>query len=309
MSRAEARSPSRSSSPSNKLRDLGAQLRSIDDFPHAQGSFSDVYRGMLSRDNVDTQVAVKIFRVSEDEQKNAVVSEHYRREVQAYELLHLNPHIAEVLGVATIGDKPALVMKWYESGDISHYLHLQPHVSVRQLALDIVQGLKYLHSNDPPIFHGDLKPSNILVNNNGRAVLCDFGSAHILDGTESTVASLSGSCRSMAPELFPTLIDDDSPSPVPTTMSDIWSLGCAIAQLITSKKPYRTRPLNSQVILSIVNGILPYNEADFLNAQTISEADQCRDLWDIVGRCWEMDPVRRPAVDEFEILIQRSFVS
>ncbi|KDQ60141.1 hypothetical protein JAAARDRAFT_32518 [Jaapia argillacea MUCL 33604] len=222
----------RTSPPSNKLRDLSTQLRPADNkFPLAQGSFSDVYRGILTQDNVDAQVAVKVFRVSKDEQKNAVVFEHYHREVQAYELLHLNPHVAEVLGVATIGDKPALVMKWYKNGDITHYLHLHPHVSVRQLTLDIVQGLKSLHSNYPPVVHGDVKPSNILVNDNGRAILCDFCSAYILGGTKFTTANLSGSCRSMAPELFPTIIDDDSPPAVPTTMSDIWSLGCTMAQV------------------------------------------------------------------------------
>ncbi|KDQ60143.1 hypothetical protein JAAARDRAFT_32519 [Jaapia argillacea MUCL 33604] len=291
----------RTSPPSNKLRDLSTQLRPADNkFPLAQGSFSDVYRGILTQDNVDAQVAVKVFRVSPDKQKNAVVFEHYRREVQAYELLHPNRLVAEVLGVATIRDKPALVMKWYKNGDIARYLHLHPHVSVRQLILDIVQGLKYLHSNYPPVVHGDVKPSNILVDDNGRAILCDFGSTHILDGTEFTAANLSRSCRFMAPELLPTVIDDDSPPPTPTSTSDMWSLGCTIAQLVTCKKPYHTRRFSSQVVLSIVNGLPPYTEADFINARNMNEVDQCQVLWGVVERCWEMAPVRRPAVDEFE---------
>ncbi|KDQ61870.1 hypothetical protein JAAARDRAFT_31351 [Jaapia argillacea MUCL 33604] len=289
---------------SNKLLDLEPQLGSIDNFPHAQGSFSDVYKGLITEESVDVQVALKIFRVCDDERKNAVVFEHYRREVRAYERLHRNPHVAEVLGVATIGVKPALVTKWYENGDIAHYPHLNPHVSIHNLTLDLVQGLKSLHSNYPPIVHGDLKPSNILVDDDGHAILSDFGLAYTLDGTEFTTTDLAGSCRFMAPELLPTIIDDDSPPPVRTTRSDIWSLGCTIMQLITSKKPYCTRRLDSQVVLSIVNGTPPYTEADFLNAHIMSEADQCRNLWEVVGRCWEMDPARRPTIDEFESLIQ-----
>ncbi|KDQ61894.1 hypothetical protein JAAARDRAFT_190606 [Jaapia argillacea MUCL 33604] len=218
-----------SSPPSNKLQDLRLQLRSIDNFPHAQGSFSDVYKGILAQDNIDMQVAVKVYRVCDDEQKNAVALEHFHREVHAYELLHLNPHVAEVLGVATVGDKPALVMRWYENGNIAQQLCLNPHVSVYKLALDIVNRLKSLHSNYPPIVLGDLKPSNILVDDDRRAILSGFGSAYILGGTEFTATNLTGSCQFMAPELLPTIVIDDSPLPAPTFMSDMWSLGCTIA--------------------------------------------------------------------------------
>ncbi|KDQ61862.1 hypothetical protein JAAARDRAFT_104245, partial [Jaapia argillacea MUCL 33604] len=101
---------------------------------------------------------------------------------------------------------------------------------------DIVQGLNSLHSNYPPIVHGDLKPRNILVDDDGRAILSDFGPAYILGGTEFTATSLSGLCRFMAPELLP-VINDDSPPPAPTFASDLWSLGCTVGEVFHSIPP------------------------------------------------------------------------
>ncbi|KDQ61865.1 hypothetical protein JAAARDRAFT_204279 [Jaapia argillacea MUCL 33604] len=131
--------------PSHWLYDMSAQVSSIDPLPRAQGSFSDVHKGSLT---TDISVAIKIFGVCKGEETNIPILEHYRREVRAYELLSPNhPHVAKVHGVATIGGGPAIVIKMYENGNAPQYLHLNPHASAHRYVLNIIEGIKSLHTH------------------------------------------------------------------------------------------------------------------------------------------------------------------
>ncbi|KDQ61848.1 hypothetical protein JAAARDRAFT_190572 [Jaapia argillacea MUCL 33604] len=292
-------------SPSHPFPDLSADITSIDPLPRAQGSFSDLHKGMLAH---GIPVAIKIFRVCNDDDANIPILEHYRREVQAHELLgHNHQHFVKFLGVATIGRRPAIIMKWYENGNTTQYLHLNPHASARRYALDIVKGIKSLHTHNSPITHGDLKATNIVVDDDGNILLADLGSARIVNDTAVTAANVGGSCRFMAPEMFPTIVDDDTQSPQPTLASDIWSLGCTIAEIITFKKPYHTRRSHSQVVCSIANGILPYTEVNFTNDCIREGIAEYKDIWQVLEKCWVMDPALRPTIVEFEGLVENLF--
>ncbi|KDQ61895.1 hypothetical protein JAAARDRAFT_100609, partial [Jaapia argillacea MUCL 33604] len=195
-----------------------------------------------------------------------------------------------------IGGQPAIIIRWYENGDASQYLRLNPRASARRYVLDIIEGIKSLHTHNPPIAHGDLKASNILVDDDGRFLLSDLGLAHAVNGTAAATTNVGGSFRFMAPELLPIIIDDDTQSSEPTLASDIWSLGCTIAEILTSEKPYYARHSHSQVVVSIVNGILPYTEANFINDFTEDGIAGSKDIWQVLKKCWEMDPALRPTI-------------
>eukprot|EP00980_Cylindrotheca_fusiformis_P030453 scaffold24831_cov240-Cylindrotheca_fusiformis.AAC.1 len=63
-----------------------------------------------------------------------------------------------------------------------------------QIVRDVAQGLRFLHASKPPIFHGDLKAKNILIDSRFRAKVCDFGLA------VKSKSGLSGTPYWMAPE-------------------------------------------------------------------------------------------------------------
>ena len=65
---------------------------------------------------------------------------------------------------------------------------------ILQIARDLAQGLRYLHSSKPPVLHGDLKARNILVDSRFRAKICDFGLA------TKNPNSISGTPLWLAPE-------------------------------------------------------------------------------------------------------------
>ena len=114
---------------------------------------------------------------------------------------------------------------------------------------DIAHGLLYLHTRRPPIVHGDMKPvgrrelvfqnstefglqENVLVDDDGRAQVIDFGLSTILDGISTGETSPSfataGTLHFMAPELVQ---DNDRGGHCRTQGSDIWAYGCTSMQV------------------------------------------------------------------------------
>ncbi|KIO32127.1 hypothetical protein M407DRAFT_67110 [Tulasnella calospora MUT 4182] len=75
-----------------------------------------------------------------------------------------------------------IVMAWEPNGNVKEFLGMERlEVPERiSLILDTFEGLKYLHTRQPPICHGDLKSLNILVSSSYRAVITDFGSARVV---------------------------------------------------------------------------------------------------------------------------------
>lgn len=117
-----------------------------------------------------------------------------------------------------------LIFEFCPGGDVLNLITEDkklPEQCVKNFAMDIMRGLSFLHSNG--IIYGELKPSNILLNEYNSLKLADFGrSRKISDytnpGQESYAKSKSGSPYYMAPELF----QDDG---VYSFASDLWSFG------------------------------------------------------------------------------------
>lgn len=94
---------------------------------------------------------------------------------------------------------------------------------VRSQIHQILQGLKFCHAQN--ICHRDLKPENVLLNNDGKIKICDFGSAKILDENgKNTPYIVSRYYR--APEL---ILGESNYS----CKIDIWATGCIFAELLT----------------------------------------------------------------------------
>merc|ERR1712070_531086 len=93
---------------------------------------------------------------------------------------------------------------------------------------DIVKGLEYLHSREPPVLHRDIKGANILVDLDCRVKLADFGCSKRAEDQAS--ATIRGSIPWMAPEVVM-----QKPSGRP---ADIWSLGCVVIEMSTAEPPW-----------------------------------------------------------------------
>jgi len=109
-------------------------------------------------------------------------------------------------------------------------LHLD---CVRFWTAETVLALEYLHTQIG-VIHRDLKPENLLLDANWHILLTDFGTANIA-GTAEGVLARKGSFVGTIEYMPPELVKDTSSC----FASDLWSLGCTVYQMITSKPPFR----------------------------------------------------------------------
>lgn len=190
------------------------------------GSFGEVWLAEDTELRID--VAVKLY-ISLDQKGQDEFKDEYK---VAYGLSHENLLTAQYYSVWE--HRPFLIMKYCSKGSAGN---LTGNVSERQLwqfIHDVANGLKYLHAQEPPIVHQDIKPENILVDEQGNFLITDFGISKKMRTTmrkQSKRSIESGAIAYMGPERF---LKD----PMAVKASDIWSLGVSIYELATDDLPF-----------------------------------------------------------------------
>ena len=149
-------------------------------------------------------VAVKIAVVSDDPLghdptvTNADLAELRREGKMSWPLKHKN--ICRLLGA---GDSPqchALVYEYCAGGSLHDLLSGTQPYEYLSIALDIANGMAYLHSKD--VIHRDLKSTNVLIDENGRAKIADFGLSVLFTSSGKDLTAETGTYRWMAPEVI-----------------------------------------------------------------------------------------------------------
>ncbi len=98
--------------------------------------------------------------------------------------------------------------------------------------LDVSSGLAYLHALQPPIIHQDIKPGNILIDDNNNFAITDFGISSKRGGQHGYYEEEnSGTMAYMAPERFEEEVE-------PEPESDIWAVGATLCEILTGNVPF-----------------------------------------------------------------------
>ncbi len=185
----------------------------------------------------------------------------FNREAQI--LVSLNhPAIPKVYDYFTEGQRSYLVMEFVEGKDLEAILRETPSFIpvevVVDWALQLCDVLHYLHNHKPdPIIFRDLKPSNIMLTNDGRIMLVDFGIARVFQkGIKGTMVGTEGYAP---PEQYRGIMDP---------RSDIYSLGATLHHLLTRVDP-RTEPpfsFHERPIRAVNPSVPPALEAVIMKA-------------------------------------------
>ncbi|KAE8735000.1 1-deoxy-D-xylulose 5-phosphate synthase family protein [Hibiscus syriacus] len=205
-----------------------------------RGKYSTVYKGRKKK-------TIEYFAIKsvEKSQRNKVLQEvrilHSLNDLNIlkfYSWYETSAHLWLVLEFCTGGDLMTLLR---QDGKL-------PEDSIHFLAYDLVKALQYLHSKG--IIYCDLKPSNILLDENGHIKLCDFALARKLTDISKTPSSMlpqakRGTPCYMAPELF----EDGG---VHSYASDFWALGCVLYECYAGKPPFVGREF-TQLVKSIIS--------------------------------------------------------
>ncbi|KAH7928694.1 kinase-like protein [Leucogyrophana mollusca] len=285
--------------PQTKLPDLTGKVKK-DQYPFANnGSLADVWKGEYRRDSraapifVAIKVIRNIFSGEEVERWNAKLI----REGRVWSMLK-HPNITPFIGVCydlTPHGQSSLISPYYKNKDAVSYLKETPQANRVALLRQIASGLAYLHSQSPPIVHGDMKGSNILINDQGEACLTDFGLSRIIETTGFTTKNLSGTTRHLAYELLLVSSDPELASPTAlrvTVATDIWAFGMTALQIIAGRQPFANMDKDAKVILHVIAGGIPDKEAQGM-AGSVS-------LWSALEACWDKTPEKRISMRRME---------
>ncbi|XP_058089758.1 mitogen-activated protein kinase kinase kinase 3-like isoform X2 [Magnolia sinica] len=193
-----------------------------------RGTFGHVYVGFNSESG--QMCAIKEVRVISDDRNSKECLRQLNQEITLLSQLS-HPNIVQYYG-SELTEGALSVYLQYVSGGSIHKL-LQEYGAFKEPVIQnytaqILSGLAYLHGKNT--VHRDIKGANILVDPNGEIKLADFGMAkHITSCT--SVLSFKGSPYWMAPEVIMNFSGYN-------LAVDIWSLGCTIIEMATSKPPW-----------------------------------------------------------------------
>ncbi|KAF9455451.1 kinase-like domain-containing protein, partial [Collybia nuda] len=210
-----------------------------------------------------------------------------RKEILVWSRLE-HPNILPLLGIAygfgTAGTY-GMVCPWIDDGDLTHYLkqHNTLSLSERLIMVFAQTSLRPITVHWNLVIHGDLTGNNILVAEDGRMLLCDFGLSSLNEDYSDTIYHTSSSPNYNLPWAAPEIVLSEFPSR-PSQSTDIYSFGSVTYQVLTGTRPY-TGMAEGPIFLSLNDrGFPPRPTSGFVSDE----------FWAFMLRCWKRNREERP---------------
>lgn len=237
-------------------------------------------------------VAVKVLRPSSLEEAEAV--KRFRQEVSvASRLSHGN--IVETLDSGEAHGVHYMAMEFVEGRDLAALVTEDgpfPLSKALDCVIQAARGLEYAHSQGA--IHRDIKPSNLLLDRNGTIKILDMGLARIYETEDTSVGTTMAQRLTKRGEMLGT-VDYMSPEQAVDTRSvdhraDIYSLGCTLYRLLTSKPVYEAD--------SVIQKLIAHSEAEIPSLR-----DSLPDAPDRLNRVFTKMVAKRPE-DRYQTMFE-----
>ncbi|EEF43792.1 serine/threonine/tyrosine-protein kinase HT1 isoform X1 [Ricinus communis] len=239
----------------------------------ASGAHSRIYRGIYKQ----RAVAVKMVRIpNQNEDTRTLLEQQFKSEVALLSRL-FHPNIVQFIAACKRPPVYCIITEYMSQGTLRMYLNKKEPYSlstetILRLALDISRGMEYLHSQG--VIHRDLKSNNLLLNDEMRVKVADFGTSCLETQCRETKGN-KGTYRWMAPEMI-----KEKPY---TRKVDVYSFGIVLWELTTALLPFQ-----GMTPVQAAFAVAEKNERPPLPAS-------CQPaLAHLIKRCWAANPSKRP---------------
>ncbi|KAM0047264.1 putative protein kinase RLK-Pelle-WAK family [Helianthus debilis subsp. tardiflorus] len=267
-----------------------------------KGGYGTVYKGVLSDNRI---VAIKKSKLPD--QTETQIEQFINEVLILSQINHRN--VVKLIGCCLETEVPLLVYEFIPNGTLSDHIHNVKGKSsaftwdVRlRIATETAEALSYLHSSaSVPIIHRDVKPMNILLDENYVAKVADFGASKLIPIDQIELATIvQGTLGYLDPEYLQTNQLTDK--------SDVYSFGVVLVELLTGKKalsfdrPEAERNLAIYFLYSLKEGRLLQILDEHLQLNDVpSEIIQVSRL---AERCLRVKGDERPTMKEVAIELQ-----
>jgi len=194
------------------------------------GSFGRV---LLVQHNI-TQAQYAIKAIDKRNKANIQEKPYFRREIEIMYRIH-HPNVVKLFGHFEDNTYCYFIMEYIPGGNIYSYVPKNGirTINTQQVASiikDVISATYFLHHMNPPIVHRDIKPENVLLAENMRAKLTDFGWSNYMQG-DIKRTTVCGTPIYLAPEMINNTGHDEK--------VDIWCIGVLLFELMTGQQPWQ----------------------------------------------------------------------
>ncbi|XP_023737186.1 wall-associated receptor kinase-like 1 [Lactuca sativa] len=264
-----------------------------------RGGQGTVYKGMLANGRI---VAIKKSKVVDESQLEQFINEV----VILSQVNHRN--VVKLLGCCLETEVPLLVSEFISNGTLYDFLQDETNefpisLNMRlQIATEVAGALSYLHSaTSIPIYHRDIKTTNILLDEKYRAKVSDFGTSRFVSIDQTHLTTLvKGTFGYLDPEYFQ--------SSQFTEKSDVYSFGVVLLELMTREKPIsltrfgENRSLATYFMVSMEEGRV----MSIFDAIVVKEGsrNELLAIANLAMRCLNLNGKNRPTMKEVAIELE-----
>ena len=194
------------------------------------GSFGRVYLAKHLKTKVD--YAIKV--IDKRNKTNIEGKPYFRREIEIMSKIR-HPNCVRLFGNFEDENFCYFIMEYIPGGNLYTLMSSNRNTGlniylVASIVRDLASAIYYLHNMNPPIIHRDIKPENILLTNNKKIKLTDFGWSNYIDFEGEQRSTLCGTPIYLAPEMITNSGHDKH--------VDIWCLGVLLFELLTGTPPF-----------------------------------------------------------------------